>query len=448
MAVKITRTTEKASDDIIDDLSEQEVENNDSSQESMPLSKPIEKEEIKMGTTKKKPVSYKFGVIGCGHAGSRLAEAFYKLGYDALAINTATQDLVHIQVPEDNKLFMDIGIQGAAKDMTRGEQAAEMYKEKITELVYDKLGSAEMFIVCSSTSGGSGAGALPVVIDAIQAAGKPVIVLGVLPMASDDVRSKSNAIDTVAKLANFVREGKVHNLIIADNAKIESINAGVSHMEFYRVANKAIVEPLHVFNTYSMEPSLDKPLDSAELATILLNGEGLSMYGQITVPDYEEDVAIYAAVENGLQQNLLAEGFDFKEAKYVGFMVIANQSVWDKIPAGSINFAESMINEKFGNPEVTFRGTYVSDDPEDCVKVYTIVSGLSLPESRLDGLKKDVEAQQAAIKAKDVDRAKKLSVASQSNNVVSDVEKIKQKLSNKMKGFGKLNSLVVDKRGK
>ncbi len=449
MAVKVTRIIDKTEpQEIIDNISDEVINSNTQEiKEKQPIT---EKTEKRMNTEigKNKPVSFKFGVIGCGHCGARLAAEHFKLGYDAIALNTATQDLVHIDIPEDNKLFLDIGIQGAAKDMSRGEQAAEMYREKIQELILDKLGSSEVIIVCSSTSGGSGAGALPVVIDILQTIGKPIVILAVLPMVSDDVRAKANAVETMAKLANYVREGKAHNLIIVDNARIESINAGVSQMEFFKVANKSIVETLHTINRYSMEPSPDKPLDSAEFATILLNGEGLSIYGQICVHDYEDELAISAAVENGLTENLLAEGFDFKQAKYVGFMAIANENVWKKVPAGAVNFASQMITDKFGNPESSYRGTYISDDPEDVVKVYTIVSGLSLPESRLDGLKKDVEAQQAIIKAKDVDRAKKLTVASQSNNAISDVEKIKQRLSNKMKGFGKLNSLVVDKRSK
>src|SRR3990167_7028294 len=37
--------------------------------------------------------SIKIGVTGSGQAGSRLAETFYNLGYLAIAINTARQDL-------------------------------------------------------------------------------------------------------------------------------------------------------------------------------------------------------------------------------------------------------------------------------------------------------------------------------------------------------------------
>ena len=54
------------------------------------------------------------GVLGSGQAGSRLAEAFYKLGYDSVAVNTAMQDLKFIDIPDSNKLLLEYGLGGAA----------------------------------------------------------------------------------------------------------------------------------------------------------------------------------------------------------------------------------------------------------------------------------------------------------------------------------------------
>ena len=51
--------------------------------------------------------SIKFGIIGSGQAGSRLAEQFYAIGYPCVAINTALQDLKHINIPDSNKLLLD-----------------------------------------------------------------------------------------------------------------------------------------------------------------------------------------------------------------------------------------------------------------------------------------------------------------------------------------------------
>ena len=52
--------------------------------------------------------AFKFAFIGAGQGGSRIAEAFYNLGYRKLAaINTAQQDLNTIKL--DNKLCIGDG---------------------------------------------------------------------------------------------------------------------------------------------------------------------------------------------------------------------------------------------------------------------------------------------------------------------------------------------------
>jgi cell division GTPase FtsZ len=395
----------------------------------------------------KEPVSFKFGIIGMGHAGSKLGEVFYNLGYDVIAMNTATQDLTNINIPEKNKLFLDVGIQGAAKDLVRGKDAAEHYRNEILGMIQNNLSDSQVIILCSSLSGGSGAGSLPLLIDVLQGVGKPIVMLAVLPMSSEDVKAKSNVLETLSKLSEYVKNGKIHNLICVDNARIEAIYEGVDQMSFYRVANMAIIEPLDVFNKFSMKPSDVKPLDSAEFATILLNGEGLSIYGQINVDNYEEDTAIAEAVMNSLEGNLLASGFNLKEARFVGFMAIANDNVWKSVPAGSINYASVMINETFGNPDASYKGVYLSEDKEDILKIYTFVSGLGLPQARIEGLKKDVSVQQAKIKIKDEDRMKNLSLDTGKDTAISDVDKIKERILAKTKGFGKLNN-VIDRRTK
>lgn len=392
-----------------------------------------------------KNVSVKFGVIGLGQGGSRIAERFFELGYATIVANTATQDLVHINVPEENKLFMDIGLQGAAKNIDRGQEAAEQYREELQNLVHEKLGTADTIVVASSCGGGSGAGALGVVIDLLQAIGKPIVIIGVLPMVSEDVKTKANSLETVSKLAGFVNDGRVQNVVVVDNARIETIYSGVGQMEFFKVANNAIVEPFEIFNNFSMMPSDVKALDSSEWGTLLLNGQGLSIYGQLEVSNYQEDTSIAEGIVTSLSDNLLASSFDLKQAKYVGYIIVGNKDVWAKVPAGSVNYASVMVSDVFGNPEGLFKGIYVDESPDDSLKIYTFVSGLGLPEVRLTSLKKEVEGQQSLLVQKNKERSNKLNLDTNKDTAVSDVEKLKSKIASKMSGFGKLNS-VIDRR--
>lgn len=394
----------------------------------------------------KRDRSLVFGVIGSGQAGSRLAEAFYKLGYDTVAVNTAMQDLKFIDIPDSNKLLLQHGLGGAAKELEIGRGAAESHRGEIAQLVNEKLSSAQVNVLCLSLGGGSGAGSCETMVDILSETGKPLIVITVLPMDTEDAQTKNNALTTLAKLAKMAQTKKVNNLIVVDNAKIEAIYQDVSQMDFYNVANKAIVETIDVFNTLSSMPSSVKGLDPMECAKLFTDGEGLSVYGEITVPNFREDTAIAEAILNNLNSNLLAGGFDLTQSKYVGVIITANADVWKAIPSSSINYAMSMINDQCGNPKGVFKGIYTVEGQENVVKVYSMFTGLGLPDSRVTQLKKDAQAHMQTIKGKDDQRNLTLNIDTGVNETISAAQKVKDKITAKSSAFGKLTQTVIDRR--
>lgn len=398
----------------------------------------------------KKRRTLNLGIIGSGQAGSRLAESFYSLGYEVVVFNTAPQDLEHIQVPEANKILLDYGLGGASKDPKIGHEAAQMHKELIRTKIRDTLGDAQVYVFCTSLGGGSGGGSIETMIDVLSDLGKdsgtPLVVMTVLPMTNEDAQTKKNALDALGKLSKQVQAGRVHNLIVVDNAKIESIFSDVGPMEFYKISNQAIVDPLDVFNTYSSISSNVKSLDPMEFTKILIGGEGLSLYGSMTVSNYENDVALADAVINNLKSGLLAEGFDLKQTQYCGIMFLANKEVWAKMPASSIHYAMAMVQDHAGTPQGVFRGIYEADIKEDVVKVYSFFSGLALPDSRVEELKTEVAAQLETLKGKSERRNLGLTIDTGTTSTVEKVEAIKSQVKDINSIFGRFRQGVVNKR--
>ena len=385
----------------------------------------------------KKERSIALGVLGSGQAGSRLAEAFYKLGYDAIAMNTAMQDLKHIDIPDANKLLLEYGLGGAAKEIEIGKAAAESHRGEILQLVNEKLQNSQVNVLCLSLGGGSGAGSCETLVDIMSGLLKPLVVMTVLPMDTEDAQTKANALETLAKLGKLTQTKKVSNLIVVDNAKIEAIYSNVSQMNFFGVANRAIVEPIDAFNTLSSLPSAVKPLDPMEFSKVFLDGEGLTIYGELSIENYEEPTAIAEAVMNNLSGNLLAGGFDLKQSRYVGYIVTANKEVWEKIPSSSIDYANSIVNDLCGSPRGVFKGVYVVDMPENVVKVYSMFSGLGLPASRVEQLKNDTKELQAKVRGKDEARNLTLTLDTGTNETISAAQKVKDKIAAKSSTFGK-----------
>jgi cell division GTPase FtsZ len=406
-------------------------------------------QEVKMAAkiVSKKDRSIALGIIGSGQAGSRLAEAFYQVGYDVVVVNTAMQDLKYINVPDANKLLLEYGIGGAAKEIEIGRAAAEGHRGEILQLVNEKLAGSQVNILCLSLGGGSGAGSCETLVDILSSLGKPLVVITVLPMDTEDAQTKQNALETLSKLAKLTQSKKVNNLVVVDNAKIEVIYNNVGQMDFYGIANKAIVDPIDVFNTLSSMPSSVKGLDPMEFSKIFLDGEGLSTYGELTVEEYSEDTALAEAVINNINGNLLASGFDLKQTKYAGFIVVANKEVWAKVPASSVNYAVAMINDICGNPKGVFKGIYTTEMSENVIKVYSFFSGLGLPDSRIQELKKETLELQSKIKEKHDGRNLSLAIDTGVNETVSAAQQIKNKMAAKASSFGKfVTNNVVDRR--
>lgn len=356
------------------------------------------------------------------------------------------QDLKYIDIPDSNKLLLEYGLGGAAKETDIGKAAAESHRGEILQLVNDKLAASQVNVLCLSLGGGSGAGSCETLVDLLSELGKPLVVITVLPMDTEDAQTKNNALETLSKLSKLTQSKKVNNLIVVDNAKIEAIYHNISQVDFYGVANKAIVEPIDAFNTLSSMPSSVKGLDPMEFSKLFIDGEGLTVYGELTVTNFAEDTAIAEAVVSNLNSNLLAGGFDLKQSRYVGVIIAANKEVWSKIPSSSITYAMAMVNDQCGTPKGVFKGIYTIETNDPVVKVYSMFAGLGLPESRVTQLKKEAQEHMQAVKGKDEQRNLNLQLDTGVNETVSAAQKIKEKIAQKSSAFGRLMGGVVDKR--
>ena len=368
-----------------------------------------DKEKTTMGVDEKRDRSLRFGVIGLGQAGSRIAETFHKLGYDACAMNTATQDLEFIGLPEDRKIFLPFALGGAGKELDNGRQAVEQNAETILKETGRILGECDMVLLAVSGGGGTGSGGAESMVGLLSSLGKPVGVIYVLPMESEDSLSKHNAVTTLGKLAKMASTDAITTLIVVDNAKIELIYSGLNKAEFWTVANDAIVGPLHLFNHLSALPTPYDSLDSMDFSRIFTAGD-CTIYGMMDVPNYQETTAIAEAVMENLDGSLLASDFDLKEARFGGFMVVGNPHALKSLPAENIHYAAHVISESCNYAQLT-QGVYeLPDIEEDVVRVYTMFSGLGLPTARIDAMKAEAEAQMAQVREKEKTRSSRMAV--------------------------------------
>lgn len=384
-----------------------------------------------------------FGVIGLGQAGSRIAETFYSLGYEACAMNTATQDLEYIEMPDNRKIFLPFALGGAGKELDNGRAAVEQNGDMILKQLNERFGDdQEMLILAVSGGGGTGSGGAEAMLSLLAQMGKPVGVIYVLPMDSEDSLSKHNAVTTLGKLSKMASTDAITTLIVVDNAKIELLYPGLSKAEFWPTANNAIVEPLHLFNHLSAMPTPYDSLDSMDFGRIFTTGD-CTIYGMIEVHDYMETTAIAEAVLENLQASLLASDFDLTEARFGGFIVTGSDSVLRSLPAENIHYASHMISESCDYAQL-MKGVYEMAIDDDVVRVYTMFSGLGLPAARIEALKEEATAQMQQIRDKEKTRASRMVVDYGSGNETqAKSQEVRRMITQKKSGFGKLTGNAV-----
>lgn len=400
-----------------------------------------------------KHVSLNFGVVGSGQAGGRLAEVFYNLNYKAVAINTATQDLQLLDIPQDHKFHMNysIGGGGSGKNLEVGQEAIESYYNDVKDFVDTKLSGSDVYLAAFSLGGGSGAGSSDTLVNLLGEFGKPICVIAMLPGSFDDAQSKHNAITTLSRLADQASVGKINSLILVDNAQIEKRFTGLSQADFWKISNEMAVRPLHTFNSMSAKPSRFESLDSMDLTQALLEAGGCTIFGSniIQKEQYENnDLALVEAMIDNFENGLLASGFDLKEAQKVGVLVTANEKVLSRIPHSNISFIFKYIAEEWGST-ASFRGVYPSNSLDDSITIHFIFSGLGLPKVRVDALKDEAQKSMEILNSKKTNIATKMSIDLGKNKETSAADSMMDKIKKNKSAVSKLlsgNKRPIDRR--
>ena len=395
-------------------------------------------------------VSIELAVIGVGQAGSRIAEVFHTKGYDVGVINTSAQDLEFIDVSPNQKLLLEGSLGGTGKDLDLGREIFAESTSLLLPFVERVVDGNNMVYLAVSGGGGTGASSVETMVEMLFTTEMPVGVIYVLPKATEDAQSKRNSIETLSRLAAMTAENMISSLVVVDNARIEQIYANLSQSKFWETANNAIVEPLHVFNTLTAQPSRFTSLDPSDFGKIISCGD-CSVYGVMEVEDYMEETSLAEAVIGSLSANMLAEGFDMTQTRVGGVIITGSKEVLDKLPAININYCFHMISEQTNGASI-FQGVYDVGSNSNSVKIYSWFAGLGLPRDRIDNLKQESKAQAAVASQKEKDRASVMTLDLDEDRVNSVADQVHRKIKKKKSGFNRLQrgsrDSIIDRRRK
>ena len=332
----------------------------------------------------KRDRAVRFGFIGIGQGGSRIAESFSGFNYPTIVLNTSQQDLDGLHILDKHKLA--IGEDGAGKDMAIGAKAVRDNRDKILSMLATNFDGVDHIMITAGGGGGTGSGGLTEILDVLSFGEyNNVGVILTLPLKGEDTKAKANTIETLTSLVKLNNDGKISPFIVIDNAKIMEKYPEVSTSEFWAKANTEISRLFHLFNKLTFHKSSFTSLDPADYRNIIQTN-GFTILGKTTLSvDKLDNDSIKEAIEQQVSQSggLLASGFNIVRALKVGGILVGKQERLNALPRKVEEYIFDTLRRHIRAGTV-YRGVYAIDSiPDDKLELLTIWSGLDTPSTRI-----------------------------------------------------------------
>jgi len=341
--------------------------------------------------------SQTFAWIGSGQGGGRIAKAFYDRGYKkCIAVNTSTHDLDTLELPTEQKLLLDVGEQGAGKDMEKGNEAANKYKQNVFDLMRRTYGNnVDHVFVCVGAGGGSGSGSVLVLVEVAKKymkyighddPEKRVGVVMSLPTRGEATSPQVSAnAHEVLKVVGECAENKlISPLLIIDNSKIEKMYKGLTVKEFWPKINNTISGLFHVFNVLTKNASPYTSFDPTDYSSVIRGG-GVLVMGVAKLNEFDDEQKVSSAIKSNIEKTLLTD-VELSDASVAACIAVGSKDIMENTPGlmDSLSYGFDTLASLCPNATL-HRGIY--EDNKESLRLYTIISGLGIPEKRLKQLR-------------------------------------------------------------
>jgi len=367
--------------------------NNDSKNDTfdfaMPdIPDPVEPAQVELKD--KDAVGFKFGFIGAGQGGSKLAETFSQIGYARVGvINTADQDLATINVKNKLKFGEQ---QGAGKNREFAKQAFINHKEDVVDFIKQSVGTdIDRVFAVVGAGGGTGAGVCSELVKTlkeyqttVKATSPYVGLILALPKLSEGKKVSENAYATLKEACKLVEDKVVSPLIILDNEKINALYPKLSVNKFWQVANANICALFHLFNNIITKNSQYSTFDTNDFRTVL--DSGIMVFGAANITEFKNEAEISKAVRENLKRNVLCGELDLATGSVAAAVAIGDEKTLDSIPQEYLDNAFNQLNRTLKTNSTVHQGIYKG--VKDGLSIFTAIGGISTPNGKLEALLK------------------------------------------------------------
>ena len=309
-------------------------------------------------------------IIGVGQCGTKIADLFSLVDFEALAVNTSKGDLDYLKhIPPERRILIGESITGG-KGVNANPLLGREAMKRDLPLVMRKIGSiigyedVDIFFLTFGFGGGTGAGGTPVLAEAIKEEypDSLVVAIGALPLKEEGIRPTINAAITIDKLSKIA-----DSIIAIDNNKLKEGSDDISRA--YERINYTIVERIASLLALVDVPG-EQTLDASDLKFVL------KAFGSFATVGYAKaDANRVKSLSRLIIKSFESEGLYLDaniESALYGLVAIHGPP--ELLKAKDIFEALDYLTNKIRGKQI-FRGFY-PDPREREVEVVTLLSGI------------------------------------------------------------------------
>ncbi len=301
--------------------------------------------------------SIRFGWIGSGPDGVRLAEAFYQLGYKALAVSGAAEDLSGLKMPEACRFLMSRHGKSARQD---GHHLFGRLEEQFADCV-------DHLMICPGAKNAQDLKLIEWVhsfarLLGFQGSGRRVGAM-LLPLTDSAV---------MKELLEQAKQKKILPLILADGGSKQKSTSRKKQpiADFQRIA-----ELFDAFNRLSGQPTSYTSFDTMDFLGVLTAGGCAVMAAAQPEPPTDRR-ALSRAVRAALGSMVSRRQIDLGRARAGACLAVGGREMMAQTAGlqDAILYGFDVLAALTGRATI-HRGIYEDDIPS--LRIYTMLSGLT-----------------------------------------------------------------------
>ena len=334
----------------------------------------------------------KVAIIGLGNAGNQIADlASIESSIPAIAINSSEKDLSTLK----KVTRINVGTQGSGKDRGIAKKYIKNNFMKLVEAedLCELIQANDVIFVISSTGGGSGSGTAPMLYELLNKLHpkKKFILVGILPELRESIASQQNTIEYLKEVKSI--EGITYMLY--DNNRKGDLKGSLT----LKAINNEVIEDIKIIRGDYQFSTPYNSIDECDMMKILntTNMINVTKLYDIKEKDLDKKTIEDMLIDYLKNESTMCEVERDGIVKRMGLIINIVEKLQPHIDRELVK-----LKNVVGEAVEEFEHEYIYEDKNQVNRIILILSGLSIPDDRINKiLERMEEAMEAISKSKE-----------------------------------------------